>query len=134
MLQADTPRACKPDLITYSIMIKGYCKDRKIEQAFKTQQMMEQAGIRSDFALYKSLIIGCVKNNQMEMALKVYQNMRLLGIRAQNVYRVEKKSGRADTSGYGNDGEDVHDLSEFYEICKQASGRHTKWRKNNFLL
>jgi len=37
-----------------------------------TQQMMERAGIKSDFALYKSLIIGCVKNNQMEMALKVY--------------------------------------------------------------
>lgn len=82
MLEPAAPSACKPDLITYSIMIKGYCKERNIEEAFKTQQMMEQAGIRSDFALYKSLIIGCVKNNQMEMALKVYQNMRTLGIRS----------------------------------------------------
>lgn len=72
MLEPAAPSACKPDLITYSIMIKGYCKERNIEEAFKTQQMMEQAGIKSDFALYKSLIIGCVKNNQMEMALKVY--------------------------------------------------------------
>ena len=141
MLEPDTPVACKPDLITYSIMIKGYCKDRNIEQAFRTQQMMERAGIKSDFALYKSLIIGCVKNNQMEMALKVYQNMRMLGIRSQNVYRIEKKVGRAGTlavnSLHGEDGEesaDPSDLSEFYEICKQASGRHTKWRKNNFLL
>lgn len=63
MLEPEAPAACKPDLITYSIMIKGYCKDRNIEQAFKTQQMMEEAGIKSDFALYKSLIIGCVKNN-----------------------------------------------------------------------
>ena len=55
--------------------------------------MMEQAGIKSDFALYKSLIIGCVKNNQMEMALKVYQNMRMLGIQSQHVYRLEKKGG-----------------------------------------
>lgn len=72
MLEPDASAACKPDLITYSIMIKGYCKDRNIQEAFMTQQMMERAGIKSDFALYKSLIIGCVKNNQMEMALKVY--------------------------------------------------------------
>ena len=55
--------------------------------------MMEQAGIRSDFALYKSLIIGCVKNNQLEMAQKVYENMRSLGIKSQNVYRLEQKGG-----------------------------------------
>ena len=30
MLEPDAPAACKPDLITYSIMIKGYCKDRNI--------------------------------------------------------------------------------------------------------
>ncbi len=55
--------------------------------------MMEQAGIKSDFALYKSLIIGCVKNNQLEMAQKVYENMRSLGIKSQNVYRLEQKGG-----------------------------------------
>ena len=117
-------------------MIKGYCKDRNIQEAFLTQQMMERAGIKSDFALYKSLIIGCVKNNQMEMALKVYQNMRALGIRSQHVYRLEKKGGSGPAAYTdGNDNYvDPEDMSEFHEICRQASGRHTKWRKNNFLL
>ena len=62
--------------------------------------MMEQAGIKSDFALYKSLIIGCVKNNQMEMALKVYENMRSLGIKSQNVYRLEQKGGSQQDDGF----------------------------------
>ena len=116
---------------------------------------MERSGIKSDFALYKSLIIGCVKNNQMEMALKVYQNMRTLGIRSQNVYRLEKMGGSSTTvssfckRGRGGfspestyqfaedqalDHDDPQDMREFNEIVRQASGRHTKWRKNNFLL
>ena len=37
MLEPGAPAACKPDLITYSIMIKGYCKDRNIEEALVTQ-------------------------------------------------------------------------------------------------
>ena len=37
MLEPDASAACKPDLITYSIMIKGYCKDRNIQEAFLTQ-------------------------------------------------------------------------------------------------
>ena len=74
----------------------------------------------------------------MEMALKVYQNMRTLGIRSQNVYRLEKKVGATTTidnnSRVNLKTDDPQDMSEFYEICRQASGRHTKWRKNNFLL
>ena len=73
------------------------------------------------------------------MALKVYQNMRTLGIRSQNVYRLEKKGGAPTEANVREEmnatqAEDPLDMSEFYEICKQASGRHTKWRKNNFLL
>ena len=93
MLDPTAPASCRPDLITYSIMIKGYCKDKNIEQAFVTLQLMEKTGIKADFALYKSLMIGCCKNNQMEMALKVYENMRLLGIKPTDVYRLEKKGG-----------------------------------------
>ena len=93
MLDPKAPSTCKPDLITYSIMIKGYCKDKNIEQAFITLQSMEKSGIKADFALYKSLMIGCCKNNQMEMALKVYENMHLLGIKPTDVYRLEKKGG-----------------------------------------
>ena len=91
MTAPDAAMACKPDLITYSIMIKGFCKSHDIEKAFLTFQQMEQAGIKADFALYKSLIIGCCKNNQQEMAYKVWQNMKTLNIKATNVYRLHKK-------------------------------------------
>ena len=63
MLDPAAPQSCVPDLITFSIMIKGYCKAKNIEQAFYTVQLMENRGIKADFALYKSLMIGCCKNN-----------------------------------------------------------------------
>jgi pentatricopeptide repeat protein len=143
MKEPGAPSACKPDLITYSIMIKGYCKAKNIEQAFIILQEMEKVGIRADFALYKSLIIGCCKNNQSDMALKVYQNMRMLGIHSKNVYRLEKKSGTQKSQNDGGLSQnelrktplDPKDLSEFHEICKQATGSHTQWRKmNNFIM
>lgn len=70
--------------------------------------------------------------------------MRTLGIRSQNVYRLEKKGGSAIYTGRqrsnlaleeqdDEEGWDPEDLSEFHEICRQASGRHTKWKKINFL-
>lgn len=35
-MQTGRSHGIKPDLITYSTMIKGYCKDRNIEQALET--------------------------------------------------------------------------------------------------
>ena len=60
--------------------------------------------------------------------------MRTLGIHSSNVYRLEKKGGAVSSEDSYIPNFDPQDLGEFYEICKQASGRHTKWRKNNFLL
>ena len=37
--------ATKPDLITYSTMIKGFCKDKNIEKALIMLDQMEKAGI-----------------------------------------------------------------------------------------
>ena len=132
MLDPTAPSTCRPDLITYSIMIKGYCKDKNIEQAFVTLQLMEKTGIKADFALYKSLMIGCCKNNQMEMALKVYENMRLLGIKPTDVYRLEKKGGpkRHDKRSVSFEFEksleeqksDDDYLHDFHRICNLYRG------------
>jgi len=85
MLESKSP-SLRPDLITYSTLIKGFCKERNIEQAFVTLQQMEKQGnIKADEVLYNSLLDGCCKSNEVDMALKVYQNMRTLKIRPSNV-------------------------------------------------
>lgn len=75
----------QPDLISYSTMIKGFCKEKNIEEAFKLLEVMNQSGIKADEVLYNSLLDGCCKANEIEMALKVYSNMCALNIKPSNV-------------------------------------------------
>lgn len=75
----------RPDLITYSTMIKGFCKDQNIEAALTALNTMETYGIKADEVLYNSLLDGCCKVNEIDMAFKVYQNMQLQQIKPSNV-------------------------------------------------
>jgi pentatricopeptide repeat protein len=61
-----------PDLITYSTMIKGYCREKNLEQALVTLDEMEKRGIKADEVLYNSLLDGCCKSRQIDLAMKVY--------------------------------------------------------------
>ena len=75
----------RPDLITYSTMIKGYCKEKNIEQALEMLNTMLKQNIKADEVLYNSLLDGCCKANQLDFAFKVYANMRAANIAASNV-------------------------------------------------
>ena len=78
--------SCQPDLITYSTLIKGFCRDRRIEEALKLfKEMEENTGIVPDEVLYNSLLDGCCKANHLDLALKAYSNMKFLKIRPSNV-------------------------------------------------
>jgi pentatricopeptide repeat protein len=78
-------RGVKPDLITFSTLIKGHCKFKNIEQALILHEQMLKEGIKADEVLYNSLLDGCLKAHQPEMALKCYTNMKKLKIKASNV-------------------------------------------------
>jgi pentatricopeptide repeat protein len=65
----------KPDLITYSTMIKGFCKNHNIEAALTALNTMEASGIKADEVLYNSLLDGCCRVGELEIAFKVFQNM-----------------------------------------------------------
>ena len=51
----------QPDLITYSTLIKGHCRNKKIEKALILHEKMLQQGIKADEVLYNSLLDGCMK-------------------------------------------------------------------------
>lgn len=61
-----------PDLITYSTMIKGYCKSKDIERALMILDEMEKQGIRPDEVVYNSLLDGCCKADDTQIGLMVY--------------------------------------------------------------
>ena len=70
-----------PDLITFSTLIKGYCRVKDIEKALELHNQMLERGIKADEVLYNSLLDGCLKANQDKMALKCYENMKKLRIK-----------------------------------------------------
>jgi pentatricopeptide repeat protein len=43
-------------------MIKGYCKEKNLEQALVTLDEMDKRGIKADEVLYNSLLDGCCKS------------------------------------------------------------------------
>lgn len=53
-------------------MIKGYCKEKNIEQALITLDQMQAQKIQADEVLYNSLLDGCCKSDQIDLAMKVY--------------------------------------------------------------
>lgn len=61
----------KPDLITYSTLIKGFCKDKNIDDAFKILNEMKFNKIEADEVLFNSLLDGCFKSNELDLAFRV---------------------------------------------------------------
>jgi pentatricopeptide repeat protein len=61
----------KPDLITFSTLIKGFCKERNIDAAFKVLSEMKKCGIEADEVLYNSLLDGCFRSNEINLAFRV---------------------------------------------------------------
>lgn len=94
----------KPDLITFSTLIKGYCKERfnkseqydsygeskygstsSLQKAFEMLKIMEKEKIKPDEVLFNSLLDGCCKSNEIDLALTVYKAMREQHIKPSNV-------------------------------------------------
>jgi len=61
----------KPDLITYSTLIKGFCKNKNIDDAFKILNEMKFNKIEADEVLFNSLLDGCFKSNELDLAFRV---------------------------------------------------------------
>lgn len=65
----------KPDLITYSVLIKANCDAGKMEQALKLLKDMQDRNQRPDEVIYNNLIAGCVKEGSAALGQKMYKEM-----------------------------------------------------------
>ena len=85
-IQEDMGKAgIKPNIITYSAMIKGYCRMGDIQTAFDILRRMKSEGnARPDEIMYNSLLDGCVRGNLVDEALKLVEEMQQEGVRPSN--------------------------------------------------
>ncbi|XP_057779001.1 pentatricopeptide repeat-containing protein At3g09650, chloroplastic [Salvia miltiorrhiza] len=69
------------NLITYNILLKGYCHRLQIDKAEDVmREMVEEAGIQPDVISYNTLIDGCILVDDCAGALTYFNEMRKRGI------------------------------------------------------
>merc|ERR1719375_1845371 len=74
----------QPNLITFSAMIKGYCRMGDIQKAFGILKHMKREGVSPDEIMYNSLLDGCAQNNLVEEGLKLLEDMQQQGVTPSN--------------------------------------------------
>merc|ERR1740133_503582 len=70
----------KPNVITYSTMLKGYC-----QKGFAIlEEMRKDSHLKPDEIMYNSLLDGCAQNNLVEEALRLLEEMQSEGVHPSN--------------------------------------------------
>lgn len=68
------------NVVTYNVLLKGYCSGRRMQSAQAVVADMEAAGIALDVVSYNTLINGCIEVDDNAGALKYFVKMREAGI------------------------------------------------------
>lgn len=72
--------SCHLDLMTYSTMIKGFCKFGHLESALTLLDAMRHSSTtQPDEILYNSLLDGCSKAGKLDLAFQLYNQMQAEG-------------------------------------------------------
>jgi len=80
-----TAAGIKPDIVTYSILIKASCTAGNLENAMSLFDQLRQEGLILDEIAFNSLLNGCSKNNKVAYAESVFVAMQELKVRPSNV-------------------------------------------------
>jgi len=78
-------RAIKPDLITFSILIKAHCDNDRLDQALVLVGDMITSGLKPDEVVFNSLIGGCAKKGDAKLGKQLFADMIASGVRPSNV-------------------------------------------------
>merc|ERR1719174_302493 len=75
----------RPNLITFSTMIKGHCQSGDIQTAFSLlEQMKRDTNMKPDEIMYNSLLDGCAQNSLIDEGLRLLEEMQAAGVQPSN--------------------------------------------------
>merc|ERR1740117_1483693 len=75
----------KPNVITYSTMLKGHCQNGDIQTGFAIlEQMKKDAHLKPDEIMYNSLLDGCAQNSLVDEGLRLLEQMQNEGVQPSN--------------------------------------------------
>merc|ERR1719482_812621 len=85
ILESMKASGTKPNVITYSTMLKGHCQNGNIQAGFAIlQQMKKEKGLKPDEIMYNSLLDGCAQNNLVDEGLRLLEEMQSEGVQPSN--------------------------------------------------
>merc|ERR1719272_2640256 len=75
----------KPNVITYSTMLKGHCQNGDVHTGFALlEEVRNSPGLKPDEIMYNSLLDGCAQNSLVEDGLRLLEEMQKEGVRPSN--------------------------------------------------
>jgi pentatricopeptide repeat protein len=66
----------EPNLVTYSVCLKGLCQDNQLDKAFELMESMKQSkDARPDELAYNTLLDGCARQGLYQRGMQVFATM-----------------------------------------------------------
>jgi len=83
LLTAMVAEGIEPNLITYSAILKGYCQENRLEEAFELLQTCKEK-FKPDEIMYNTVLDGCARQGRYEQGMKLLAEMEGVGINPSN--------------------------------------------------
>merc|ERR1719182_1287712 len=85
ILQDMKTHGAKPNVITYSTMLKGHCQNGDVKSGFEIlNQIKRDPCLKPDEIMYNSLLDGCAQNNLVDEGLRLLEEMQVQGVQPSN--------------------------------------------------
>jgi len=76
----------QPDIITYGIVVKGYCQENRLDDALAVwDEMLKTTSFKPDEVMYNTIISGCTRQTALyDRGMLLFEEMQQAGIRPTN--------------------------------------------------
>jgi len=105
---------CKPDAITFSILIRGYCFKGNLNEGLEVLRRAQKSGLIKDAGIYHALLDGCVREVNLQIAEQLLDDMKRHNIAPTNLtlVRLVQLYSRG------------RDLEKAFSVSKSLSQQH----------
>lgn len=102
LLESMDVQGIAPNIITYSAILKGYCQDNRLEEAFALiDGMVQTTKFRPDEIMYNTLLDGCARQGLFDRGMRLLEEMQKNGVSPTNftlsvLVKLATRSKRSD--------------------------------------
>jgi len=128
MRQCQESGDLKPDLITYSTLLKGYCHVGELDKALQVVEAIKSSGLQCDELVYNTLMHGCVKASNLMVGVNLFEEMVKSGMRPSAIthsilVRLYQRVGYEDSAAATNA---VAELYQHHGIERPSGSERSK--------